>query len=606
MLAFFPGLRSNKSGIFRYEICERTLTYMRIRWSSRWSIKKRLLCIISLLIFFSVTLVIALTYFSYTNDLTALSTAQTAQLLDQLVLNTDTYLEELLRLCLSPYYKSDVMQQLELTTETAQERLQKRRTIEDFLAEVLTIPRGDILRAYILTDAIYMRSKTRYAAGIPEDFAMETWYQDALHSSKPIFLPVRAEEQRSSPPLYVFSIAQQLRSTRNSDRVLGVIRVDANYSGIQAVCDRAVVTPGTGLFILDYNDNRIYQNAPIGDDFSLEMLTAALRLHPNESFTLQGQSDTYLVQTQSLSSTDWRIVSVRSQKELVRTATVARNRTIGLALLCALLGVVIAAPLVRSFLRPVFDITALMKQVEEGDFSVRFEREGDDELHYLGRSFNDMTARVQDAIARDTLLTRQIYEAKYLQKEAQYIALYNQIRPHFLFNALSTVQLLIKCGREQDAADCIDQLSTLLRGLINTGQQTTLAAECKLVDSYLRLQKTRHDTLSYSIDIPEKLCPYQMPAMLLQPLVENALIHGCEPKRGRASICVHAASDDQSLFLHVKDDGVGMTTLQLDELRTRLREEIDMPLLDTSVAVSVAAEQRGVGLLNICRRVRLR
>ncbi len=575
---------------------------MRVLRHFNWSIKKRLLIIVSLLIFVSVSLVTALTYITYEQDLTALSTAQTGQLLEQLAINTDTYLEELFRLCLSPYYSNRVMQQLEASPKTAQEKLSKQRVVEDYLGEVMTIPRSDILRAYILTDAIYASSKTQYAADILPHFTQESWYQDALLSTTPIFLPVRAESGRTGGPQYVFSIVQQLRSTRNSSQVLGVIRVDANYSGIKAVCDRAAVLPGSSLLILDSNGNQIYQNLSLKKDFPLDALRQSLAQYKESSFSLHGDRDTYIVQVQPLVSTDWQIISVRSRRELMQPAVAARNRAMVMALLCAFVGVLIATPLIRRFLKPIYAITGLMKKVEQGNLSVRFESAGKDELHYLGHSFNDMLSQIEDALARDTLLTRQIYEAKYLEKQAQYVALYNQIRPHFLFNALNTVKLLIKSGRTEDAAASVDQLSTLLRGLVHTGQQTTLSAECKIVQSYLLLQQMRHDSLTYSLDIPSALNEYPLPSILLQPLVENALIHGCEPKRGPTHIHVFATFENDALFLHVEDNGVGMTQPQLAQLQGKLLEQGDDPLSDEYPS----SVQIGVGLVNICRRVRLK
>lgn len=577
-----------------------------MKFYTHWSVKKKLLFVISLLIFVSVTLVTTLTYISYAGDLKEQSARQTMQLLDQLALNTDTYLEELFRLCLSPYYSKRIMQQLESSPQTAMDRLQKQRAVEEFLGEVMTIPRSDILRAHILTDGIYTSSKTRYGALIPADFKEEAWYQEAIAAIEPVFIPVHMEQQGTASPLYVFSIVQALRSMQNTQRVLGVIRVDANYSGIKEVCDRADVLKGSALYILDSMDNRIYENSLLDEKIPREEVFSALQGKDEGAFSVSLGGETYLTQSKPLASTDWRIVAIHSVKELTKDAATARNRAVCLALLCAALGVLISVFFVRSFLKPIFGIIHLMQKVQEGNFAVKAPIPGTDELSYLSRSFNEMTSQISDFMTRNTLLTRQIYEAKYLQKEAQYNALYSQIKPHFLFNALNTIHLLIKCSRNQEASQSIDRLSTLMRGMVNTGRDTTLAAEFKIVDSYLSLQKMRYDTLSYSVSLPSELENYELPAMTVQPLVENALIHGCEPKRGEAEIQVYTSCSQEALCIHVDDNGVGMNPLQLKALTDSLQKEEQNPVDDALTASPHQVDQRRVGLINISRRVQLK
>ncbi len=109
------------------------------------SIKHKLLMMISALILLSVSGVTFLTYQDYRADLVSQSTQNTQQLLDQLSINLDTYLDEVFRLCLSPYYNRQVMDAIESHPITAAEKLSKQRIIEDYLAGVMTLPRGDIL-----------------------------------------------------------------------------------------------------------------------------------------------------------------------------------------------------------------------------------------------------------------------------------------------------------------------------------------------------------------------------------------------------------------------------------------------------------------------------
>ncbi len=562
----------------------------------RGSIKQKLLIIISALILISVLAVTVLTYENYSADLVAQSTQNTRQLLVQLGINVDTYLDELFRLCLSPYYNKRVMEQLETTPSTAADKLAKRRAIEDYLTEVMTLPRSDILRAHILSDEVYSSSKTRYSADISKDYKQESWYVQALANEDVLFIPAHTETQGKTV-ISVFSIVQRINSTSNSGEALGVIRVDANYNGINTVCARAGTGEGSALYILDSTGSAIYHNNLTGSESALPAVTAALAAHDAETtFTFRMDGAEYLVNVQALQVTDWRIIDVHSMRILTAAATQARNKAYLLAILCAALGVLVTVPLVKQFLKPIFQITGLMRKAQTGDLTVQASVVGRDELAYLSRSFNEMVTQISIEMERNNLLTQQVYAARYLEKEAQYAALCNQIRPHFLFNALNTIHLLIMTGRGDEAVQCIDMLATLLRGMVNADREITLRAEMKIVESYLSLQQKRYGTLSYTLPDVTRWERYQLPALSVQPLVENALVHGCEPKRGKTQIALSIAETETELQIIVTDNGIGMNGPTLAALREAL----------TASTVEPLPGESGVGLVNIARRVKLR
>ena len=559
------------------------------------SVKQKLFLMISVLILVSVSAATILSDRSYRNDLIAQSTQSTRQLLEQLSINLDTYIDELFRLCLSPYYNKRVMEQLESTPATAAERLNKQRIIEDYLTEVMTLPRSDILRAYIFSNGVYSSSKTRVGSAL-DGYSKEEWYQQALSSHTAVFLPAH-HEGAGRGALEVFSVVQRINSMTNSSNPVGVIRVDANYQGIKAVCDRAGIQAGGALFIWDDAGNQMYSNNQTGQ---AELAAALNTSHPFESniedfsFRLEGQE--YLIHSQRLRTTDWRIIDVHSMHVLTAAAESARNKALAFALLCAVLGVAVSIPLVRVFLRPMFHITQLMHTAQSGDLTVRAVSGGHDEFSYLADSFNNMLAQIQEQTVRNDLLTRQIYEARYLEKEAQYTALCNQIQPHFLFNALNTIHLLIKTDQSEEAVQSIAMLATLLRGMVNAGREISLRAEMKLVESYLSLQQKRYRGLQYTLPDVTAWETYLLPALTIQPIVENALVHGCEPKRGGAQITVTLEETADALLLRVQDNGLGMA----EEKERHLQEALAQSTFDPE------KQEGGVGLVNIARRVQLR
>ncbi len=216
--------------------------------------QRRLLLVISLLILCSVLLISFFSYLRFVSDYTSQSAKATQQLVEQVALNVDNYLDELARLCLSPYYSIRIMNQLETEAVSEQEELGKRREIEDYLRQVMTTPRKDILSVYIFTDAVYSITRTGHS-DITSQYTEEIWYQEALQTDEYIFLPV--SEQSSSSSRLIFSIVKRICSLQDSTNILGVIRVDANYSGIKAVCDRVNVNAHGALLITDAQGNLI-------------------------------------------------------------------------------------------------------------------------------------------------------------------------------------------------------------------------------------------------------------------------------------------------------------------------------------------------------------
>ena len=513
----------------------------------RWSLKRKLFLAISLLILCSILLVSSLTYNRYAKDIAEQSTTQVQQLIEQLAINTDTYLDELFRLCLSPYYNKDVMDQLQHTPLNKQEQLSKKRIIEDFLREVMTIPREDILRVYILSDDIYYSAKTPHSP-VSSDFENESWYQDAVSSNETVFIPVYTE-QSGGYTLSIFSVIQQLKSLENTNNVLGVIRVDANYAGIEKVCNKVNIKEHGALFIVDSSNNIIYDHSNLSDEVTKEKIFSIARDNIEIPVSADLNNETYIVNSQSIASVDWTVIAVNSYSDLIKNVVITRNYTLLLAFLCSVAGIAIALIFVRRFLKPLYKTVELMKHVKSGDLTVRADTDCTSEIAYLNKSFNDMLSRIQSMITRDNRLTKQVYEAKYLQKEAQFDALYNQIRPHFLFNTFNTISLLIKCKRDKEAVKCIDELSLMLRGMINTDRNISLASELKIAESYLSLLKRRHDSLSYSIDLDPAHSEYMLPALTIQPIVENAYIHGFDQIHDSASICISTREDNRHLLI---------------------------------------------------------
>lgn len=562
------------------------------------SIKARLLLMISILVFLSVTLVTLATYGNYREGLIEQSQQNSRILLEQLAINMDTYVFDLKRLCYYPFYNNEVMLLLKSVPQNAKEQLAKQRTLESFLEEMLTIPRQDVIRAYFLCNGIYSSKKTQYDAPISSNYQDDQWYKQTLESSEPIILPIYSETHAGNS-LNILSLVYRLSDSEGNP--FGAIRVDANYNGITALCDRASESEDNPLIIIDNDGNLIYQNEHKFQKIDKKALEKALsQCKEGEARIIRIEDQEFSMTYRCLTSAPWKIIDLHSMKSITASADKARTASFLLAILFAALGVGASFIFVKEFVRPIYSITDLMKKLQGGDFTVKATVKGNDELAFLARAFNEMTQKLNEAILRNNALNRQVYEAKYLEKEAQFTALYNQIQPHFLFNSLNTISLLVKCGRYEESIQCIEMLATLLDALVDSDNEISLARELSIVESYLRLQQKRYGNLSYSILVSKELKDsLHLPALTIQPVVENAVIHGCEPKRGKRHIQVSISQEGEHIHISVKDNGIGMTAQELNELRTKLKEQ-------SQNIEEKTKGSHGIGLVNICRRLRLK
>jgi two-component system, LytTR family, sensor kinase len=191
---------------------------------------------------------------------------------------------------------------------------------------------------------------------------------------------------------------------------------------------------------------------------------------------------------------------------------------------------------------------------------------------FYGRNIIDVMfywAVVAYGFTQDTYHRYRSEELKAAQLEARLIetelkALREQLHPHFLFNTLNTVAVLVREQKNDDAVNLIARLSSLLRMTLDSGrtQEVTVRQEMDFLDRYIEIQKARFsDRLSVGISIEPAAMAARIPHLLLQPLVENAILHGIAPKPGPGRIEISGRVDDGKLHLEVSDDGGGLPAM---------------------------------------------
>jgi two-component system sensor histidine kinase YesM len=555
----------------------------------KWTIKKKILFSISLLIFLSVMIVTVVSLRTYKKELTNLSKEDTKITLQQLSHNIENYLLDYQRLCILPYYNSSLINALSLNATTTKQILDKQRTIENFLSQDILLPHDDIQEVYIFNqDEVYSSKRTqKYKSSSNLSDKLK---QQVSSSKYPILVYSENEE-------FCFSLLCNIYDMDDNSKLLGILRINIDTTGIDNVCRKLIDTKGKSLMIVNNDNKIIYQKSnEFTDEEFINIQSMISKMELSEDNLLLSNKNQYLISNIDISKIDWKIYYISNLEILLSGIKEIEIRSILIGLICSAIGIMVSFGLIKLFLRPIYEITDLMKKVQKEDYNVEAPVKGNDEIAYLSTTFNEMTKKIDNTMKKNISLTKEIYEAKYLEKEAQYISMCNQIKPHFLFNSLNTISLLIKCNKKEEAIGYIEKLATLLNGLVHADSAIKIRSELLVCENYLSMQCIRYTKLSYDIKVDEEIMNIEIPALIIQPIIENSLEHGFARKLDDCKISITNKIEGGSLFIIITDNGCGMDESTLDELKVKL----------TNQNTNYSKEYSRVALTNISRRIKLK
>lgn len=284
--------------------------------------------------------------------------------------------------------------------------------------------------------------------------------------------------------------------------------------------------------------------------------------------------------------TGWKSVGVISLSDLNEQATLLGMFVAVCVGAVSLIAVWFSFRLSSSFSGKVRMVTEAMQKAAEGDFSQQLP-EG-----ICRNEFNDLSVGFNTMIQKITSLIQTVYQAELLKKEAQYAALQAQINPHFLYNTLDTICWQAKLNGQDEIFDSTYSLASLLRASMSGKSLfVTVREELAYVEDYLRIQKFRYrDKIRTDVSVEPELLEKQVPRLILQPIVENAFVHGLETKSGRGSLTIRGIlnREEGMIVFVVKDDGVGMRE---EEIERVMRPE--------------GSGKKGFGLMSVHKRIRI-
>lgn len=303
------------------------------------------------------------------------------------------------------------------------------------------------------------------------------------------------------------------------------------------------------------------------------------------NFILEWEKEKYYVFGQYNGLTGWKTYSVVAVEEIFPQAAQLRG-TIALAVVFAVLIALIVVTLISySITAPIRELSNAMKQVEQENFDIEVYSKRNDEIGRLIMSFNYMVGKIRQLIY-------EVYQKKIEQKNAEIRALQAQINPHFLYNTLDSINWMLIERDELDISDVVISLGDILRYAIG-GQNhlVPLRNEVRYIESYLCIQKNRlEERLNYQWELEEEALDFLVPKLILQPIVENAVLHGIEPLKKGGMIVIKSWVEEEILLVQVADNGKGMDQQELKALKEKIAGKGD---------------GGNIGMRNIHRRIEL-
>lgn len=458
-------------------------------------------------------------------------------------------------------------------------------------------PRPQLQSIYIFTtdDIAYFVSK---AGGPKVSFKLrdESWYENRLEMPGIKFLlrPVATENTGGDREAQVISFVRNINRIPYRD-VLGYMKININVKVIKDMLvhsDRNDVERNMRAFIITDEGSVVYddRNELTGSEDTGIDLSIFQGTHQSNEVVWNGVS--YLYTTSKSSYTRWNTLILIPNEFLLSKQKHSTSILILVGLIAMGLTAFVSYAMSYQISLPLRNLMKKMARVEQGDLTQRMEVAGNNEIGRLSRIYNNML----DSITR---LISEVYTSKLAEKNAQLSALQAQINPHFLYNTLNIMKSISRVRGIEEVAEMAESLAELFKySMKNLQHPIPLRDEMDHISNYMNIQQHRFGSrFEFSMDVPEPLQEASVLKLTVQPLIENAIVHGLGKVKsgGRIDIAVRRLGGD--LIIEVFDNGCGIEEERIHMLRRRLESSRTADAYDEG--------EVGIGLSNIAQRIKL-
>lgn len=307
----------------------------------------------------------------------------------------------------------------------------------------------------------------------------------------------------------------------------------------------------------------------------------------NEYHIIKKLGQDYLLSNYYDPQTGWTIVEEMPCAVILQPLNQALVLLLAIVSGCLLAGTGAACYMSERISKPILKLCRLMDRVKQGDFDVISDIRGYEEVNQLKDSFNEMAAEIKKLLEdiRDNEMQKRKSEMDFLRA---------QINPHFLYNTLFSIQCMIELKKNDQAVLMMAAFTDLLKKTLSVDTDfITLKEEFESTEKYLVLQQIRYgDKIHYECEMGAETEQCLVPALIIQPIVENAIFHGIEAKEEAGLIIVESVVSEGALLITVSDDGAGLDGKELARMTAQFGER-------------EYQSGRSIGILNVLNRIKI-
>lgn len=394
----------------------------------------------------------------------------------------------------------------------------------------------------------------------PLNIFQEEWFAqlDTKNGYESIWIdtvPTVFQSYQGSNP-YQLSVARTLRN--NHSEIYGYLVVTIFENTISQIFDNRLKDEEI-LLVNDENTILSHRDTTeIGKTFSyLE------GLKKDGTALIDIDNKKYLLTAKDISFNRWKLVSLVPYREAISDINSIFNKVFFLLIILFTIFFVILAYFINRITRPLVYLGGVVEKVQGGNLSVRSRIQTNDEIGRFSQSFDRMLDQINEMI-KETKAT----QAR--KRKAELAMLQAQINPHFLFNVLNSIRMKVFKNGDKESAKMISSLSKLLRMTIDTQKgMIPFAEEINMVSDYVFLMNMRQkEKVNFIINIANESYQQTIPRFILQPIIENSIIHGLNQKAG--TITLHALTTQDKFIVEIEDDGQGMEKEKLLEIQKNM------------------------------------
>lgn len=435
------------------------------------------------------------------------------------------------------------------------------------------------------TNNVYFVGCETLSALQPDEIKNAAWYKDVVKKRGGYILRLNGGGVKfhNTKDNYVSHI--RLIRDMDTTETLGILVINIPEKAFSQAFSNLSGKTENNVVILDENNRIITSNANIKKinakkveqgkfvDLNNKAIQAADGfLHTTSATKLEKiDRSEYLVSYLSENRYGWKLVSMMSFVKLFEENAVMSLVGLIIILFNSIVLFISAVGISRVITTPIKGLLYSMKDVEKGIFNEVQVKTQSHEFRRLCKGYNIMITEIKKLIAR-------VVEEQKIIRKTELCNLQAQIKPHFLYNTLDSINSLVLSECTEEASSLVEALGNYYRASVSKGKEfITIREEIDMVKNYLKIQKVRYqDLFTVQYDINQECLEYKVPKLILQPLVENALYHGIRPLQKSGTITVGADKVEGIVRLWVQDDGTGMSKEQLDAIiNTKLGEGIE-------------------------------